>query len=62
MKTTTRRKALCSDKYMQDYDDDGILRSGHEGGMNVATTDGAVKFWAAERLDETTGLPRGLVR
>jgi prepilin-type N-terminal cleavage/methylation domain-containing protein len=62
MKNTARRKALTSDKYVQDYEDDDGLHSGHDGGMNVATTDGAVSFWAIERLDETTGLPRGLVR
>ncbi len=62
MKTTTRRKSLTSDKYIQDFEDDDGTHSGHEGGMNVATTDGAVDFWALERLDETSGLPRGLVR
>ncbi len=62
MKSTARRRPLTSDKYVQDYEDDDGLHSGHDGGMNVATTDGAVSFWAIERLDETTGLPRGLVR
>ncbi len=63
MKNTARRKAVSSDKYVQDdEDDDDGLHSGHDGGMNVVTTDGAVGFWTAERLDEITGLPSGLVR
>ncbi len=70
MKNTARRKAVSSDKYVQDdqddqnddEDDDDALHRGHDGGMNVVTTDGAVGFWTAERLDEITGLPSGLVR
>ena len=62
MKSTARRRALTSDKYVQDYEDDDGLHSGHDGGMNVVTTDGAVSFWAVERLEEITGLPKGLVR
>lgn len=62
MKTTARRRALASDKYLGGYEDDEGVHSGHEGGMNVVTTDGSVRFWIAERLDEETGLPPGLVR
>ena len=62
-KSTAKNKALGSDKYVQDYaDGDSEDHSGHPRGMNVASTDGSVTFWDTDKLDEETGLPKGVVR
>ena len=62
-KITAKNRALGSDKYVQDYaDGDSEDHSGHPRGMNVASTDGSVTFWDTDKLDEETGLPKGVVR
>lgn len=61
-KVTAKNRALGSDKYVQDYEDGEGPHNGHPRGMNVASTDGSVSFWRTDKLDEETGLPRGLVR
>ena len=62
VKSTAKNQALGSDKYVQDYEDDDGIHSGHPRGLNVASTDGSVGFWEPEDLNEETGLPKGLVR
>lgn len=61
-KNTAKNKALSSDKYIQDYEDQDGLHNGHPKGMNVLSTDGSVDFWDEPQLDPDTKLPPGLVR
>ena len=61
-KTTAKKKALSSDKYVDEYEDDDGQHSGHPRGMNVLNTNGSVLFWDMEKLDPDTMLPKGLVR
>ena len=60
-KNSARNRPLCSDKFLEGYEDADGVHSGHDRGMNVAITDGSVRFWDKERLDTDTMLPRGLV-
>lgn len=61
-KNTAKNRALGSDKYVQDYEDGEGEHNGHPRGMNVAAVDGSVSFWEPDKLNEETGLPKGLVR
>ena len=61
-KRTAKFRPLGSDKFVDGYEDDDGKHSGHPRGMNVLSTDGSVSFWGLDRLEEDTGLPRGLVR
>jgi len=70
VKNTVSGKALSSDKYYQDYDEDGASdpHSGHKKGLNVLMTDGSISFVEVEGeevdeiIDQTTKLPKGLIR
>lgn len=63
-KSTAKNKALSSDKYIQNYEDENGQHNGHEKGMQVLGTDGSVIWWEDTNplLDQDTMLPPGLVR
>ncbi len=62
LKSTARNKPLAADKYYDGYRDGGEEQAGHRRGVNVARTDGSVSFMPKSELDESLGLPPGLVR
>ena len=61
-KNTTANKALSSHKYIQGYSDGTDDFSGHQKGMNVLMTDGAINWTDETELPEDEKLPEGLTR
>jgi prepilin-type N-terminal cleavage/methylation domain-containing protein/prepilin-type processing-associated H-X9-DG protein len=64
VKNTATNVALCSDKYIQGYEDEsGTTHSGHQGGCNVLMSDGSVAFIVeTDPLITEDKLPKGLTR
>jgi len=61
-KSTAKNRALGSDKYVGNYEDEGGPHDGHPRGVNVVGSDGSVTFWDETQLEEDNMLPKGLVR
>lgn len=61
-KNTAMNRALSSDKYVEGFEDEDGMHSGHPDGMNVLRTDSSIEFQLSEDLPEDTMLPQGLTR
>jgi len=62
MKNTTANQALSSDKYIQGFEEGSDSHAGHQKGMNVVMTDGAISFIEDRDLQNDDKLPDGLIR